>query len=189
MGGTGSKKDAFNLYGEENNLGNRYASQALGINSALAPALTAEAINPQGINPTTMGQMTTAAEQTAGGSNAGIAGTAGLRAARTRNIGSGQAATEEAGRGAAEDLSQINAGIQTKNADLKAHQQQAGLSGLGAMYGTDVNAGENALGLANSAVDIAGKQKPGFWQNFGQTYAMDWLSNMMNPSAAASMGG
>jgi hypothetical protein len=176
MTGTGARKDAFNLYGQESGLGNQYASQALGVNSTLAPALTAEAVNPQGFNPTTKGQMTTAAEQTAGGSNAGAAGSAGLRAARTRNIGSGQAATADASRGASERLSQTNAGIQSEDAQLKAKQSQAGLSGLGALYGTDVNAGNNALGLANQATQIAGQQKPGYWQQFGQNFGTDVLN-------------
>ena len=48
MGGTGTKKEAFQLLGQEQGLGNQYNSQALGINSTLAPALTAEAVNPQG---------------------------------------------------------------------------------------------------------------------------------------------
>jgi len=176
MGGTGTKKDAFNLFGQEDALGNKYASQALGVNSVLAPAATAQMINPQGFNPTTMGQMTTAAEQTAGGSNASAAGQAGLRAARTRNIGSGQAATAQASRGAGENLSEINAGIQSQNAKLKATQQQEGQNTLGRIYGEDVNAGNNALGLANQAVDIAGKQKPGYWQNFGQMFGTDVLN-------------
>ena len=168
MGGTGAKQDAFNLEGQESGLGNQYASQALGVNSTLAPALTAESVNPQGYSPTSMAAMTTSAEQSAGGTNAGIAGQAGLRAARTRNLGSGQAATAQGGEAAGQELSQVNAGIQTNNANLKAKQQQEGLSGLGALYGTDVNAGNNALGLANNADQIAGNQKPGFWQGLGQ---------------------
>src|SRR6185503_14268182 len=176
MGGTGSHKNAFNLYGEENNLGNRYASQALGVNQALAPTLSAEAINPQGFNPTTMGQMRTAAEQSAGGTNAGIAGQAGLRAARTRNIGSGQAATAAAGRQASEKLSDIDAGIESQNAKLKSNQQQEGIAGLEKLYGEDVGAGTNALGLANQITDISGKQQPGYWQHFGQMFGTDVLN-------------
>ena len=166
MGGSGIKKDAFQNWETGNNLSNQYSSQALGINSALAPTLTAESINPQGFNPTTMGQMTTAAEQTAGGSNAGAAGTAGLKAARTRNIGSGQAAAADAGRMASQNLSQTNAGIQSQNAKLKATQQQEGISGLGKLYGEDVTAGNNALGLSNQALDAADKAPQGFWQQY-----------------------
>ena len=111
-----------------------------------------------------MGQMTTAAEQTAGGSNAGATGQAGLMAARTRNIGSGQATAANASTKAGENLSEINTGIQSKNADLKAKQQQAGLSGLEHMYGTDVGAGEGALGISNQSLSDAGNLK-NFWQS------------------------
>ena len=166
MGGhSGIKSALFDNSNSAQNLSNQYSSQALGIQSALTPQLEDEAANPQGYNPTTMGQMTTAAEQTAGGSNAGISGSAGLRAARTRNIGSGQATTAAAGQGAGQELSQINAGIQTKNADLKAKQQQAGLSGLEGVGAGDMSAGENALGLSNSALGTAGNMK-NFWQEY-----------------------
>src|SRR6185503_16533837 len=127
MGGTGSHKNAFNLYGEENNLGNRYASQALGVNQALAPTLSAEAINPQGFNPTTMGQTRTAAEQSAGGTNAGIAGERGSSAPRTSTIESVQDATDAAGRTASENLSNVAAGSDSQNAALNSNQQQEGI--------------------------------------------------------------
>lgn len=164
--GSGTKSDAYQNWAAANNLSNQYNSQALGLNATLAPVLTAEAVNPQGYNPTTMGQMQTAAEQTAGGVNAGVAGGAGLRAARTRNIGSGQAATAEGGRAAGQELSQVNASIQAQNAALKARQQQAGLSGLSSLYGTDVGAGLNALGLSNQALNVANNVKPNPWQEF-----------------------
>ena len=185
MTSSGVKKDAFANSGTANGLQNQYSSQALGLGSTLAPSLTAESINPQGYSPTTMGQMTTAAEQTAGGSNAGVAGEAGLRAARTRNIGSGQAATAEGGRAAGQELSQVNAGIQTNNAKLKAQQQQEGLTGLEHMYGTDVTAGENALGLSNSSLNLANNAKPTFWQSALQ----DVTTPIFKGAGAAISGG
>jgi hypothetical protein len=181
MGGhNGIKSDLLSNSGSADALSQQYGSQALGINSTLAPALTAEAINPQGYSPTSMSAMTTGAEQTAGGTNAGIAGQAGLRAARTRNIGSGQAATAEGGRAAGQELSQVNAGIQSNNANLKAKQQQEGLSGLGELYGTDVSAGEGALGLSNQSLGDAGNL-----QNFWQQYAL----NAQKAAASAASGG
>ncbi len=189
MGGTGVKKDLFANEGQANNLSNQYVSNALGISSALTPTLTAQMVNPQGYNPTTMGQMQTAAEQSAGGGNAAAAGQAGLRAARTRNAGSEQAATAEGSRNAGQELSQVNAGIQTNNANLKAKQQAGAESGLGSLYGEDVNAGNNALGLSNQALGMAGNQKPGFWQGFGQNYATDWLKNAMSFDPSQMAGG
>ena len=180
MGGhSGVKSALFANSNEAGNLANQYESNALGINSALAPTLTSQMVNPQGYNPTTMGQMQTAAEQTAGGSNAGVAGTAGLRATRTRNLGSGQAATAEAGRNAGQELSQVNAGIQTNNANLKAKQQSDAERGLGSLYGEDVGAGNNALGLSNQALGTAGNLK-NFWQ--------DYLLNAQKAASSAAMG-
>ena len=189
MGGTGSHKNLLAEQGTANDMANQYNSQALGISSALTPTLTAQMVNPQGYNPTTMGQMQTAAEQSAGGGNAAAAGQAGLRAARTRNAGSEQAATAEGSRNAGQELSQVNAGIQTNNANLKAKQQAGAESGLGSLYGEDVNAGNNALGLGIRANEAAGQSKPGFWQGWGQQYADDWLKNAMNPGGGGGGGG
>ena len=98
--------------------------------------------------------------------------------------GSGEAATAEGGRAAGQELSQTNAGIQGEDAALKAKQQGQAESELGNLYGTDVSAGNNALGLANNAIDIAGNQKPGFWQNLGQMFGVD----VMNGAEAGDGG-
>lgn len=181
MGGhNGIKSDLLANSGTANGLSNQYNSEALGIGSSLVPTLTSQMANPQGFNPTTMGQMTTAAEQTAGGSNAGTSGAAGLRAARTRNIGSGQSTISQAGRDAAEQLSQRNAGIQTQNANLKAKQQSDAEHELGSLYGTDVGAGESALGISNSALNNAGNLQ-NFWQQM-------LLQGMSSAGTAASGG-
>lgn len=146
-----------------NGLQGLYSGNAQGINSTLTPALTAEAVNPSGYTPTQMGAQTTAAEQAAGGSNAGATGGALLRAARTRNVGAAPAAIDQSNRNAGQDLSQTNANIQTKNANLEQSQKQAGLSGLEGLYGENVGAGESALGLSNSALGTAGNFK-NYWQ-------------------------
>ena len=161
-GHSGVQSDLLNNMTAANNLSSAYGSGAAGISSALTPALTAEAVNPTGYTPTQMAAQTTGAEQAAGGSNAGATGGALLRAARTRNAGAAPAAIDQSSRNAGEDLSQVNAGIQSKNADLQQHQRQAGLSGLENMYGTEVGAGENALGLSTSATNDAG-HLPDFW--------------------------
>ena len=83
---------------------------------------------------------------------------------RTRNAGAAPAAIGEASRGASENLSQTNAGIQTRNADLQQKQRQAGLSGLQDLYKENVGAGEGALGLSNTSLQDAGNLK-NFWQD------------------------
>ena len=112
--------------------------------------------------------------QSAGGANAGAVGGAMLRAARTRNIGSGQAAISQASQHAGENLSQRTAELQSKNADLQQKQRAQALSGLGDLYGENVNAGEKALGLSNQSLEEAGNLK-NFWQ--------DLLSQSMGDAA------
>ena len=141
--------------------------QLYGTNAAQANPvgmLTAEAVNPSGYSPTQMAAQTTAAEQTAGGANAGATGGALLRAARTRNAGAAPAAIGASNRAAGEDLSQVNAGIQSKNADLQQKQRQQGISGLEGLYGENVGAGEQALGLSTGAIKDAGSLD-NFWQD------------------------
>ena len=163
-GHSGITGDLLNNSTTANGLEGLYGSNAAAINSTLTPALTAEAVNPTGYTPTQMAAQTTAAEQTAGGANAGATGGALLRAARTGNTGAAPAAISQANRQGSQDLSQINAGIQTKNADLQQRQKQAGISGLEGLYGENTNAAENALGLSNSSLNDAGNLKD-FWQS------------------------
>jgi hypothetical protein len=145
-------------------LSNLYNTGAQGIGNTLTPALTAEATNPTGYTPTEMGAQTTAAEQTAGGSNANSTGGALLRAMRTRNAGAAPAAIAEGNRQSGQELSQINAGIQTNNANLKQKQRQAGLSGLQGLYGENIGAGLGNLNASTGALNDAGNLK-NFWQD------------------------
>lgn len=183
MGGhSGLKGDLLNNSATGNSLESLYGGNAAGINSTLTPALTQEAINPTGYTPTQLGAQTTAAEQSAGGASAGATGGALLRATRTRNAGAAPAAIDQANRTGSQELSQTNAGIQTRNADLQQKQKQQGLSGLESLYGTNVGAGENALGLSNSALSDAGNLK-----NFWQEQLLQYENN--EEKAAAGGGG
>jgi hypothetical protein len=184
MGGhSGITGDLLANSGKANGLANMYDTTASGINSTLTPALTAEAVNPQGYSPNQMASMTTGAEQTAGGANAGATGGALLRAARTRNVGAAPAAIGQANQQGGQELSQINAGIQKSNANLQQQQRQQGLSGLESLYGENVNAGENALGLSNSALGTAGNLK-----NFWQQYLLSAMSGAQQAAAAGAGG-
>ena len=161
-----------------------YGNQAQGLNNTLTPVLTNEAINPQGYSPTQVAAQTTAAEQTAGGSNAGATGGALLRAARTRNVGAAPAAIDASNQHASENLSQTNAGIQTKNADLQQRQRQQGISGLESLYGTNVGAQENALNTSNTSLKDAGDLS-----NFWQQQLQQWENNAEKAGDSAAMGG
>jgi hypothetical protein len=166
MGGhSGVAKQEFANANTAQGLEGLYGGNAQALNSTLTPALTAEAINPSGYTPTEMAAQTTAAEQTAGGANAGATGGALLRASRTGNVGAAPAAIAQANRQGSEDLSQTNAKIQTNNANLKQNQKQEALSGLEGLYGQNVNAANQALGLSTNALNDAGNLK-NVWKGF-----------------------
>lgn len=163
MGGhSGVKSGLFQNSSTAQGLENLYGSNATQANPV--GMLTAEAVNPSGYSPTQLAAQTTAAEQTAGGANAGATGGALLRAARTRNVGAAPAAIGASNRAAGQELSQINSGIQTRNADLQQKQRQQGISGLEGLYGENVGAGEQALGLSTGALKDAGSLS-NFWQD------------------------
>ena len=183
-GHAGIGKDLLQNSSEANGLAQLYGGQAAQANATLAPALTAEAVNPSGYTPTQMGAMTTGAEQAAGGSNAGATGGALLRAARTHNAGAVGGAVDAANRTASQNLSGINAGIQEKNADLQQKQHQQGLNGLESLYGTNVNAGENAIGLSTGALNDAGHLN-----NFWQDLLKQQLQNGSEVAQAVAQGG
>jgi hypothetical protein len=144
-----------------------YAGNAASTNATLSPILTAQAVNPQGYTPQQMSAQTTAAEQSAGGSNSGATGGALLRAARTRNLGSGQAAVSQSSQNAGENLSQTNAGIQNASANKATQQQGRAISGLESLYGTDTGASIGALNSSTNAYSDAGHLN-NFWQQLLQ---------------------
>lgn len=181
-GHSGIKGQELANSGTAQGLQGLYSSNAAQMNPG--GMLTAEAVSPSGYTPSQMGAQTTAAEQTAGGANAGATGGALRNAVRTRNVGAVPAAIADSNRGASENLSQTNAGIQTRNADLMQRQHQAGISGLEDLYKTNVGAGENALGLSNSSLNDAGNLK-----NFWQDLLMQGMKNGEAGAQAIAAGG
>jgi hypothetical protein len=159
--------------------GAQYGNQAAGIGSTLVPQLTQEAQHPTGINPTDLNAMRVAGQQGAGGANAGIAGQAGLTAARTRNTGALSGVLDQAARNKTQASSQANLGIQNENTQTKLKQQQAGLSGLEGLYGTDVNAGLKAQSLVPDDIKA--------WADADKT---GWLQDTLGTlSTLGSLGG
>ncbi len=147
-------------------LSNTYGQAAAGNASILTPTLNRLATNPQGFGQQTINNMNTAALQSAGGAAAGQIGAAQQRAAATNNAGGYQAAMGQAGHDATAQLSDAALGVQNRNAELQQMQQQEGIQGLQNMYGTNVGAGENALGLSTNALNAqtqAQNQTLGSW--------------------------
>ena len=194
MGGSGSgtKKDAFQNFGQGQQLSNQLTSNASNLYGTLAPALTAEAVNPQGFTPQQKALQNTASQQSAGGQAAGAIGQGRLYAARTRNAGGAKQAVGEGVRAAGGNLSNAALGTELANAQLQEHQRQAGLGGLGQLESGQLGAGEQALGLSNQALGIANQAKPTFWQQFAATGANDILglaTGQNNQNSALSQYG
>lgn len=108
-----------------------------------------------GYTPTQKAAINTAAQQSAGGSNAGAVGQGGLYAARTRNAGAGQGAIGASTRAAGSNLSRNAVNTEVENANLGQQNQRAALGGMEGLYGTALKGGEEALGLSNQSLGIA----------------------------------
>jgi hypothetical protein len=162
----GATNQANKTFGEAQSAFNTGTNRANALYGQLMPILQGEATNPQGYSPKDLGAMNTASQQSVGGSTAGAVGEGNLAAARTRNAGAFAPALDEAAREGGRTLSQNALEIQGKNADLKQKQQQAGISGLGSLYGQNSDELLKALGLGNEATNTAiNSGKSGWFQN------------------------
>lgn len=151
----GASKDAFANSGTANGLSTTYNNQAQQNSNVLTPTLNQLVTNPQGYTQQQQNNFNTAATQSVGGAEAGAVGGGNQMAARTNNAGAFAPAAIQSGHDATTQLSDAALGVQNQNAQLKQQQQAEGLQGLQGMYNTNVGAGENALGLSNSALNTA----------------------------------
>ncbi len=173
----GAQQQAQTTFGNAQGLFGNSNQNAQNLYSTLLPQLEQEASNPQGFGAKGLAALNTANQQSIGGSTAGAVGDIGLTAARTRNSGGVAAGEDEAVRSGQRQLSQNAAGIQGENEQLKQAQQQAGLSGLGGLYGTNTNAALQALGIENGATNaLTNAGQSGWFQN------MLGLMNTLKPS-------
>ena len=162
------------------NLSNSLEGNASSLYGSLAPELSAEAAHPAGYAPGDLAKMNTAAQQSAGGGQAGAVGQGSLLASRTRNAGSADAAIADSARSSGQQLSKAALGTQTKNADLKQHQQQAGLSGMENLYGANLGAGVSSLGQVAGDVNANTEAANSSW---------NWAKYLLDPAMQAAGGG
>lgn len=151
----GVEKDQLANSGNANAISSTAAGNANSLYGTLAPELQAESAHPGGYTPTQLAAQGTAAQQSAGGSQAATVGQAGLLGARTGNKGAGDAAIAAGQRTAGDQLSKAATGIQTNNAGLEQKQQQAGISGMENLYGTNMGSAIGALNTSNQALSGA----------------------------------
>lgn len=147
--------------------------------SLLVPTLENQVTNPEGINPTDLAALRTSNEQAAGGEAASAVGAGGLRAARTRNAGAPAAATAQGIQNAGEHLSMANLDTNLANQKAKLAQSSQAESGLQGLYGTDLNAGNNALGQVAGDVNA---------NTQAENASYDWASDIFDPILSAAGG-
>lgn len=156
---------------------NTLQGNAAGLYSTLAPTLATEAAHPAGYSPTDLAAMNTAAEQSAGGSEAGAVGQGALHEQRTRNAGSAGAGIAEGVKSAGRNLSTAALGTQLENANLKQKQQQAGIAGEEGLYNTSVGGANNALGEVAGNVNANTNAENASW---------DWAKDILDPVLQAA---
>ncbi len=159
-----------------NTLSNTSAEESSGIFGSLNPFLTAQMVHPAGFDPTTLAAMNTGAQQSAGGAAAGAVGQGALRAARTRNRGGADAATEASTRDASQTLSKGLLGVQGANVKLKSQQQQGAAGELGNLFRTTTGAATGALGEVANNVNANTNSENASW---------DWAKDLFVPLAQA----
>jgi hypothetical protein len=144
-----------------------YGEGAAGIGGDLVPELKADVTNPQGFKPAQVNDMLVKGLEGAGGAAGGIAGEAGLRAARSRNVGAGTTGVlDEAAREKMRTSAGVGLDVSTKNAMLQQQQRASALKQLEGMYNTDVGAQLKAQSLVPEDIDA--------WSKANQT---GWLQN------------
>lgn len=136
----------------------------------LSAELIGDATHPPGMSPTDMANLDTSALQTGGGSTAAAVGQGALRAARTRNAGGSDAAIAAGVRSGGETASKGILANRVENADLKAKQRQAAITGLNSLFAENLSGGTNAVNANTNAVNAS-------W---------DWAKDLMVPLATAA---
>lgn len=170
--------------------GNQFSSQLQGntgnLYSDLVPQLQGDIAHPTGFTPQQEADMTTAAEQSAGGTQAGAVGQGGLLAARTRNAGAPAAAISEAAREAGRQLSKNTLGIKIASAGLANQKRAQALGEMGGLYGTSTSGANNALGQVANNVDANSKAEEQSW-NWAK-YILDPAMQAAGAAGAAKLG-
>lgn len=163
----GAQDQAKKTFTESQDAYNTSTANSNALYKQLFPALNQEATSPQGFDPKDLSAMRTAGEQSLGGATAGAVGEGDLLGARTRNAGGFAPALDEAVRSGQRELSQRAVETEGTNAALKESQRQAGLSGLGNLYGTNTSNMLNSLGIGNqSTKTLTDAGQSGWFQNF-----------------------
>jgi len=172
-----AQNQAKQTFGQASGVAGTTGANANSIFGPLYQQYFNEATNPTGFGEPAKAKMNTAVQQSTGGSTAGAVGSGNLMAARTRNRGGFQIANNEAAREGRQRNSEAALGIENEDARLKEAQRQEGMAGESGLYGQNLNATLQALGIENGstqALTSAGNN--------------GWLQNSLGIMGALSQG-
>jgi hypothetical protein len=157
-----------------------YGASAADVGSTVVPELKREATNPTGFMPQDVNAMLVGGEQGAGGVAGGLAGEAGLHAARTRNTGALSGVLDEIQRGKGRQLSENALNVQEMQAREKQRQRSEGIKGLEGIYGTDVGAQLKAEGIVPEDINaMLNANKTGWGKDM-----MEWVQTLTGGAMA-----
>ena len=146
--------------------GGTYGEEASDIGSTLVPTLKQDVNNAPGFTPEQQNAQLVAGEQGLGGATSSIAGEAGLRAVRSRNVGSTAGVLDEAAREKMRQSSTVGLDVAQKQAELQQAQRAQALKQLQGLFGTDVEAGLKAQSLVPEDINAwANANKTGWLQD------------------------
>ena len=165
-------KDASGAVDTADTTAGTYGTGATNVGAALVPYEQKQLTNPTGINPADKSAMLTSAAEGAGGAAGSLAGEAGTRAARSRNVGAVSGTLDEIARAKTRAVAGSNLDVQNENTKVKLGQQQDAAKALEGIYGTDVSAQLKAEGLVPEDIDAWSKANSTGWQQ----NAMGWLN-------------
>ena len=143
-----------------------YGAGAQSIQGSLIPTLNRELTGTQGLTPTQQNSLLVAGQQGSGGAAGGLAGAAGLTAARTRNSGALSGTLDQIARAKTQAGSQANLGVANESTQVALDKQKQAQQQLQGLYGTDVSAQLGQMGLANQDLNTElNANKQGWLQN------------------------
>jgi hypothetical protein len=147
-----SASNALSNAGVGNAYSSGYQNAAGGVQSAELPFLQNELFDPQGFGQPALQPMQTQGGQSVAGATGAADEQAQLLASRTGNTAAVPGIIDATARNAMKQQSGNVLGTDIANAQLKQQQQQEGSAGLEKMFGTDVSAALQSLGLSNQAI-------------------------------------
>jgi hypothetical protein len=155
-----------------------YQQDANNLSGVTMPFLENELNNPQGLGQPALNQIQTQSGQAIAGATGAGNEQALLNASRTGNTAAVPGIIDANTRNAIAGQSNNALSTNIENAKLKQQQQQAGASGLEKMYGTDVSAALQSLGLSNQSI--------GEWNNGASLSNNFWDQYALNGEKAAA---